>query len=323
VTSSEGQPGSEIDIVVRGVGSITQSTSPLYVVDGMPIENPQNDGASNPLSMIDPNEIETIEVLKDASATAIYGARGGNGVIIVNTKRGRIAPPKVYYNGYYGLAQSTKRQKVLEPYDFVKLMWEIDTARTNRMYLDGGKLTLDAYKGVKGINWEDLVFQVAPTQKHQISFNGGNQATKYSFTGSSFNQEGIIINSGFRRIQGRLTLDQEISKRLKVGLDASYSNYKYYGTSTSKGTYSHTLNLLYSVWAYRPIGGIKDDQIDLDELLENGQDPVFEGSADYRFNPILTTKNELRENLGNSFISNAYLTVQLLEGLTYKLSGSF
>lgn len=323
VTSSEGQPGSEIDIVVRGVGSITQSTSPLYVVDGMPIENPQNDGASNPLSMIDPNEIETIEVLKDASATAIYGARGGNGVIIVNTKRGRIAPPKVYYNGYYGLAQSTKRQKVLEPYDFVKLMWEIDTARTNRMYLDGGKLTLDAYKGVKGINWEDLVFQVAPTQKHQISFNGGNQATKYSFTGSSFNQEGIIINSGFRRIQGRLTLDQEISKRLKVGLDASYSNYKYYGTSTSTGTYSHTLNLLYSVWAYRPIGGIKDDQIDLDELLENGQDPVFEGSADYRFNPILTTKNELRENLGNSFISNAYLTVQLLEGLTYKLSGSF
>ena len=323
VTASEGKPGSDIDIVIRGIGSVTQNTGPLYVIDGMPVESPQNEGGSNPLNMLDPNDIESIDVLKDASATAIYGARGGNGVIMITTKRGKLSAPKVTYNGYFGLASTTKRQEVLSPYEYVKLMWEIDSTRTKRMYLDTGLVSMDVYKHVKGINWEDQIFQVAPTQKHQVGFNGGTALTKYSFTGSAFDQKGVVINSGFKRIQGRLTLDQEISKYVKAGIDASFSNYKYYGTSTSTGTYSHTLNLLYSVWAYRPVTGIKDDEIDLQELLESGQDPLFEGSADYRFNPIKTTQNELRENLGNSFTTNGYIDIKLFDGLKYKLSGTY
>jgi TonB-linked SusC/RagA family outer membrane protein len=322
VISSEGKPGSDIDIVIRGIGSITQNTGPLYVVDGMPLESPQNDGAGNPLSLIDPNDIASIDVLKDASATAIYGARGGNGVIMITTKRGQEALPRITYNGYYGLANATKRQEVLGPYDYVNLMWEMDSVRTKSMYLDGGNVTLEEYKNKPGVNWEDLMFEVAPTQKHQVGFSGGTKATKYSFTGSLFDQKGVIINSGFKRIQGRLTLDQQINPKLKIGMDASYNDYKTYGTSPSTGTYSHQLNLLYSVWAYRPIMGIN---YDIDDLLENGLDPELEssGSQDFRFNPVLSAKNQLRDNIGNSFSTNAYLDYTIIKGLKYKLSGSF
>src|SRR5690606_31191265 len=132
-------PGSAIDIVIRGVGSITQNVGPLYVIDGMPIENPNDGGmAVNPINALDPADIASIDILKDASATAIYGARGGNGVVIITTKRGAVSAPKISYNTYYGFSNSAKRQNVLSPFEFVKLQQEIDPARTSSLYLQYG-----------------------------------------------------------------------------------------------------------------------------------------------------------------------------------------
>lgn len=318
VTSSEGQPGSAIDIVIRGVGSITQNTGPLYVIDGMPVENP-NDGAlaANPINALDPADIESIDILKDASATAIYGARGGNGVVIITTKRGALSAPKIGYNSYYGFQNSAKRQAVLNPYEFVKLQWDIDPVRTKGLYLQGGEVDMEDYKLLDGINWENQVMRVAPMSNHHLSLTGGTAQTKYSASLSRINQEGIILNSGFGRTQGRMTLDQQVNKKLKIGLDANYSNYKNYGTPTSAAGYNHELNLLFSVWAFRPVSVTNVN------LLEEGLDPEIEQSQEHRFNPIMTTQNELRENYGTTFTVNGYGEYEIIKNLKYKLSGTY
>lgn len=318
VTSSEGKPGSNIDIVIRGVGSITQNVGPLFVIDGMPIENP-NDGTSavNPLNALDPADISSIDILKDASATAIYGARGGNGVVIITTKRGALSAPKIRFNTYYGLQNSTKRQRVLSPYEFVKLQQEIDPARTSQLYLQYGYIDMEDYKLLDGINWEDQVMRVAPMNNNHLSLTGGTVQTKYSASLSHINQAGILLNSGFKRTQGRLTLDQQVSSRLKIGLDASYSGNKNYGTPTSSSSSSHEANLLFSVWAYRPVS------LTTTNLLELGLDPDIEQAAESRFNPIMTTKNELRENFGSSFIANGFGEFEFTKNFKYKLSGTY
>lgn len=318
VTSSEGQPGASIDIVIRGVGSITQNTGPLYVIDGMPVENP-NDGnmAANPINAIDPADIASIDILKDASATAIYGARGGNGVVIITTKRGALSAPKIAYNTYYGFQNSAKRQAVLNPYEFVKLQMDIDPIRTKGLYLQGGEVDIEDYKLLDGINWEDQVMRIAPMSNHHHSLAGGTAQTKYSASLSRINQEGIILNSGFNRTQGRMTLDQQVNKKLKLGLDANYANYKNYGTPTSTAGYNHELNLLFSVWAFRPVSVTNVN------LIEEGLDPEIEQSQEHRFNPIMTTQNELRETYGTTFTVNGYGEYEILKNLKYKLSGTY
>ncbi len=315
VTSSEGQPGSSINITIRGNNSVTQGNYPLVVIDDIIFENAGGTAASvNPLNTIDPNDIESISVLKDASSTAIYGARGANGVIIVTTKRGKEGDPVINYNGYYGLQENPKRMEVLNPYEFVKLQLEINPTEGKNRYLPNNR-TLDSYAGLKGINWEDEVTRIAPMQNHYISLVGGNKKTKYSASVSYNGQDGILLNSGFNRIQGKFSLDQEVSDKLKVGLTATYSGLKNYGTPTSTGNYSNEINLMFSVWAFRPIA--TDQSINLIDL---GTDPEVEQSFNNTFNPLLTVRNELRENSGENLITNAFAEYSILKNLKFKSS---
>jgi len=149
VTSSDGQPGSANNIVIRGNNSITQDNSPLWVVDGVPIENPNNNA-------INPADIESIEVLKDASATAIYGARAANGVIMVTTKKGVLGKTKFSFASSYAEQDIIKTMKVLSPYEFVRYQSELDPINTNSQYLTNGN-TVDYYKAILGVNWQNAV----------------------------------------------------------------------------------------------------------------------------------------------------------------------
>lgn len=316
VTSSEGQPGAPIEITIRGNNSITQMNYPLVVIDGFPMENPNN-SVVNPLNTLDPNEIESIDILKDASATAIYGARGSNGVIMVTTKRGKLGAPVISYNGYYGLQENNKRMELLGPYEFVKLQNEIDPIRTKGLYFKDGR-TLDSYKDLKGINWEDEVTRVAPMQNHYLSVTGGTAKTRYSVSLSHTGQDGIILNSGFKRTQGKISLDQEISDKLKVGFNATYSDFKNYGSPTSTGNFSNELNMLFSVWAFRPVA--VDPNVN---LIEVPNDPEVDQASNFTFNPILTAQNELRETYSTSFTTNGFLEYAILKDLKLKVSGSF
>lgn len=316
VTSSEGQPGSPIEITIRGNNSITQGNYPLVVIDGFPMEDPNN-SVVNPLNSLDPNEIESIDILKDASATAIYGARGANGVLMVTTKRGKLGAPVIAYNGYFGLQENNKRMGLLGPYEFVKLQNEIDPIRTKNLYFKDGR-TLESYRDLKGINWEDQVTKVAPMQNHYLSLTGGTAKTKYSASLSHTGQDGIILNSGFKRTQGRLSLDQEINDRFRAGFNVTYSDYKSYGSPTSTGNFSNELNMLFSVWAFRPVA------VDPDvNLIELPNDPEVEQASNFTFNPVLTAKNELRENYSTSFTTNGFLEYDILKELKFKVTGSF
>jgi TonB-linked SusC/RagA family outer membrane protein len=298
VTSVDGQPGSAINISIRGNNSVTQNNSPLFVIDGFPIEDPDNNS-------IDPNDIESIEVLKDASATAIYGARGANGVILITSKRGKEGKTEIAYKGSYGMQEIIQRMDVLNPYDFVK--YQIDryasTAYTgiatpaNKWTTDR---TLDFYKDVEGVNWQNLLFRESPMSNHSLTIRGGNAATKFSISSSFLNQDGIILNSGYKRVQGKFTLDHNVNKNLKVGLTSSYALLNGFGTVPSEISGSNnSSSLLFSTWGYRPV-----TQGNYDDLLDETDEEA--AVNDSRFNPVLTALNQLRNRKNNVLAANAF-----------------
>lgn len=291
VSSQDGQPGSAIDIVIRGPSSISQSNSPLYVIDGFPVEDPENNA-------INPSDIESIDVLKDASATAIYGARGANGVIVITTKGGKEGKGVISYDGYYGTQEVIQRMELMGPYEFVKLVSERSASMANALYFQDGR-ELEDYRNEEGLDWQDHIFRTAPMQTHNLSIRGGNKATKYSLSGSIFNQDGVLINSGYDRYQGRFRIDQQVSDNLKMMLNINYSNLKSYGNSPG-GNYNSAL--LWQAMAYRPVSG--DPNVDLLEL--EFDEEIEDQVNNPRFNPVLTAQNELRERINNTLMANGY-----------------
>jgi TonB-linked SusC/RagA family outer membrane protein len=319
VSATDGQPGDgSLNIVIRGNNSLTGSNTPLYVIDGFPIENPDNNS-------INPAEIESIDVLKDASATAIYGARGANGVIIITTKRGKAGDPVITYNGYVGLSEATKHVALLSAYDFVKLQNEGFPSVASLDFFTNGK-TLDSYKNIKAIDWQSQLLRRALFQNHTIGLTGGNDKTRYTVSGSYLDQDGIIIASGFKRMQGRVTLDQQVNSKLKVGININYDDSKRTGTrpreQTSKGNpstapSSQQFNLMYNVWSYSPVaGGTATDS----SLLANLLDPTL-NAGDYRVNPIYSAQNEYNMGFTNNLSLNGYLEYALSKELKLRITG--
>lgn len=194
--SDDGQPGALVNIVIRGNNSLTQDNSPLYVVDGFPLENPDNNA-------INPAEIESIEVLKDASSTAIYGARAANGVILITTKKGKLGKPVINFNSYYGFQQHTKKMDLMSPYEYVKYAAERNPVYADSTYLTNGK-TIEDFRNIKGTDLQDSLLRASPFQNYFLSVSGGSAATKYSLSFSALDQDGIIVNSGYDRYQGRI-----------------------------------------------------------------------------------------------------------------------
>ena len=306
-SADDGQPGASVNIVIRGNNSITQDNSPLYVVDGFPLENPDNNA-------LNPAEIESIEVLKDASSTAIYGARGANGVIVITTKKGKIGKPVITYNGYIGFQQNTKKVDLLSPYEFVKLQSEIDSLNADSTFLANGK-TFEDYRNFKGVDLQDSIFQTTPFRNHFVSLTGGNGDTRYSISGSALNQTGILTNSGYDRYQGRIRLDQRVSSSLNVGINANYSNMKQYGTSPAQdGNGFYYGNLLFSVWAFRPITGNLSQPEDVDE-----DDDTF--LALQGFNPLKTARNALRRRLSDVLTTDAYAEYSFAKNFKLRVTG--
>jgi TonB-linked SusC/RagA family outer membrane protein len=304
VTSQDGKPGSPIDIVIRGVGSISQSNAPLYVIDGFPIEDPDN-------NLIDPNNIESITILKDASSTALYGARGSNGVIVITTKKGVRGVPRINYAGSMGVNKVVKYMKQLSAYEYVKVQSEL--LGTANPYFGNGKI-LEDYRNVKGTDWQDQLMQTGTQQNHSLSLSGGNNGTVYSFAGNYFTQEGIMVNSGFTRYQGKMTLDQQVGTKAKIGGFITYTSSKTWGNSpTGTGTSS----LFYHAFTYRPLSTSGDN----DSLEQTLYDPDGNGSADYRVNPILSARNEIRNQFSNNILGNVYIDYTILRGLKLRLRG--
>ncbi len=307
VTSTDGQPGSANNIVIRGNSSITQDNSPLYVVDGFPIENPNNNA-------INPADIESIEVLKDASATAIYGARAANGVIMITTKKGVAGKTKLTLNSSYGNQNIINKIPVLSAYEFIKFQSEYDSVNTKSQYFTLGQ-TLDSFKNARGIDWQDKVFTSAPIINNSFSMSGGGADTKFFASISALTQNGIVKFSGYDRYQGRFRLDHNISTKAKLSLNINYSSLKGFGTipSALTGSSSQSSNLMFSVWGYRPISGAKTVN------LLSGLDPFFLlDPNDARYNPLETVQYEVRNRFANNLFGNLSYDYEITKELRFK-----
>jgi len=233
MTQSSSAPGGNASVRIRGGNSISAGNEPLYVIDGFPIYNDTSSSStgvlgngqpSNVLASINPSDIESMEILKDASATAIYGSRGANGVIIITTKRGKAGQSTVTFESYYGFQQLSKKIDLLNPYDYALSVNADNIRRGRQPYVANPELYNPANPGaLKGTDWQDEAFRVAATQNYQLNFTGGDEKTKYSISGNYFTQEGILLGSDFTRGSVRVNLDRNLSSKFKLGLSFSSS----------------------------------------------------------------------------------------------------
>lgn len=314
VSANEGQPGTEMNIVIRGGNSLTQSNDPLYVIDGFPIEDP---GAA----VLNPADIESIDILKDASATAIYGSRGANGVIIIETKKGQVGRPTIRYEGSVGFQQVTKKMEMMSPYEFVKYQLEMNPEVSPIVYLTRPGRELEDYRNIQGVNWQDLMFRQSPMHNHNLSVTGGTKETHYRISGSLFSRDGIVVNSGYERAQARIGLDQTIADKLTVGLQFNYSRDKNYGSLSSAAqgvSTGYSTYMLYRIWGYRPVTGTGDFNDLVDELMDEEGLVSF---SDARVNPLLSAENEVREQTRNTLIGNAYVKYKITDDLELNIRG--
>lgn len=233
--ATSGAPGSSTSIRVRGQATINAGAEPLYVVDGVIWNNSNSSGSSvglgdalgngsvstvSPLSSLNPSDIVSMEVLKDASATAIYGAQGANGVVLITTKRGKAGEAKFTYDGMVAWQRQGKRIDMLNLREFAK--YYNDMASQRMVYKDD-RFSDPSVLG-KGTNWQDAIFRTALQHQHQVSAQGGSEKIKYYVSGNYMDQDGTIIGSEFKRYGARVNLDSQLKSWLKLGLSATYSN---------------------------------------------------------------------------------------------------
>lgn len=237
VTSSmtSGAPGSSVSINIRGQATVNSSSQPLYVIDGVPIQGTSSRGhdlglgalgngsgsSISPISSINPSDIVSMEILKDASATAIYGAQGANGVVLITTKRGKAGQAKFSYEGQFGVMDQVKRLDVMNLREYA--MYNADLASKSGR-TDGTPEYQDPSLLGAGTDWQDAIFRQAFMQQHNISAQGGTENVKYFVSGSFMDQEGTLLGTEFSRYSFRVNLDAQLKPWLKIGLNAMYSN---------------------------------------------------------------------------------------------------
>jgi TonB-linked SusC/RagA family outer membrane protein len=308
INQNSGAPGGNVSVRIRGTNSITGTSEPLYVVDGIQISNGGGITEVSPLSTINPNDIESVEVLKDASASAIYGARAANGVVLITTKRGKSGTTRVTVDSYFGVQKVTKTLPVLNATQFAELENEV---LKNNFYPDPKSLG-------EGVNWQDLIFREAKIQNHQISVSGGSEKTQLALSVNYFDQEGIIIKSGFKRYSYRLNLDHKISDKIKLGTSilGSYSiNRGILTGSTSQGDGPAVTGSV--------LGAAIGAPPTLKAFREDGSIFPFgeQAAGQYRevTNP-LGLAEILNQNAINRTLANLYGEVSIVKGLTYRAS---
>ncbi len=334
LTSAEGTPGNtNVQIRVRGGGSITQDNSPLFVVDGIQIENA--------LSVIAPQDIASVDVLKDAASTAIYGARGANGVVIITTKSGREGRTSVTYNGFAGFRTITKTLGVMNPADYIN--WEYERAQLTGTASGGlstfktlfGSLnysgdTLNNLRNAPFQDWQKQVFgRKAFQQTHNVSVSGGNQTTTYSLSLTSNKENGIQLGSSYDRKLVNFRLDTKASEKLRLGFNARFNDQANYGAGTGAAlgtsTTGQTVNTGSSVTS-RLRNAVQYQPFNSPTL--NGADPTTSFDPDFfnnssLVNPILANNNEYRADKRRTFNMSGTAAFNITPSLIFRSTGGF
>lgn len=316
VLQSEGAPGAEISIRVRGGISITQSNEPLYIIDGFPSE----DG----MSTLDPAEIETIDILKDASSTAIYGARGANGVVVITTKSGTKNNSKinVSFDSYVGIKKVSNKLDVLSTKEFVLADYERRIGGTNQESglrnfenLYGSFNDIDANYGNRaGIDWQkETLGRTAVTQNYRLGIAGGSNEFKYNLNYSHFKDQGAMLHSGNSKDNISFNINHKANKRLTVTARFSYDQTKVYGMGTSEN--GDRFNKMQHILQYRPTAGLLYD----DSILLTDEDPLLvDDSGNTMQNPVISAEEETNNKEYRTIQANGSLTFKIIKGLSFR-----
>jgi len=307
ITQNSGAPGGNVSVRIRGTNSINGSSEPLYVIDGIQIANSGGITDVSPLSQINPNDIESIEVLKDASSTAIYGARAANGVVLITTKRGKDGATRVSYDGYAGVQQVNKTLDVLNAQQFAQLENEV---YKRPIYANPGSLG-------EGTDWQNLIFRQAPIQSHQLSVTGGNQKTQLALSLNYFDQQGIIKNSSFTRYSFRSNLDHRLTDRIRIGTSLYYGYSINNGvnvggtgsdvTSSRAGVLGAAVAAPPTLTPYRPDGSVFPFQDQMNGQYQEVTNPL---------NFIIPINRQTTQRI----LANVYVDVTVFKGFTYRPS---
>ena len=338
VTTSDGALGAEANITIRGNNSLTQSSAPLYIIDGFPTE-------SSMATSLNSADIESIDILKDASATAIYGARGANGVIVITTKQGTEGKPKVNFSSSWTVNTIANKMELMNGWEFVELQNEKFLAGGTNPYtkvsdadaaLGITEYGLDYYKYNPQMwtDWQDKIYRTALAQNYNVSLSGGSKeaGNRYSVSLSATDQDGIIVNSNFQRYQGKINFQQKLGKKVTVDLLANYSRAITSGVTptNAQAASSATGWLMYSVWGYRPVKPVSQWLKDASGNYYNDwatekpiDDDAYNPTQDYRFNPAMTVRNEYRKTIVDYLNANAGITWEIIDDLKLKVTGGY
>jgi TonB-linked SusC/RagA family outer membrane protein len=307
VSQTQSQPGGTVSLRIRGTNSINSSNEPLFVIDGFP-------GAGN-LSSLNPNDIQSIDILKDASSIAIYGSRGANGVVIVTTKKGAAGQSAINFEAYYGLQKVRNPYKMMNATEFANYL--NDTQRLTNAETPGSARALpytDAQIAALGVgtDWQDELFRTAPISNYQLNFIGGTAETKYNLSMNYFDQQGIILNSGYKKASVRFNLDKKVGEQLNFGftsqLTGAIDKRALVNTSGGSG------------------GGVLLDALRINPAMPvftNGDYTYQNGPTGYAFalgNPVAYAEKSKNQYKNMRGLVNFYGEYEIVKGLKFKTS---
>ena len=318
VTQQSGVPGGGLSIKIRGAGSVQGGNEPLYVIDGFPVYSSNDNFNSvyseqvNALSFLNPNDIASIEILKDASATAIYGSRGANGVVIITTKRGMEGKTNVEFQISQGIQNVSKKIDVLSTTQMEEL---------RRRYEEsiGETFTpLPEPYASTNTDWQDLIFQTGLLQDYQLSLSGGTKKTRFMFSGNLVDQEGIVISSGFKRGAIRLNLDHTFNERLSISNNLTASRTYYDGVFTGANGSGDNGSILQSALMLPPFFAPYDEE---GGFATYDDFPLYALERMFSRNGLAIAEGVVNDKKFDRFLNNTALNYEIMDGLTLKISG--
>ena len=300
VVQNTGQPGATMQIRIRGTNSIKGDNSPLWVIDGFPGDE----------SILNMSDIESIEVLKDASATAIYGSRGANGVILITTKQGKAGATKVDYEGSFSMQNVRSTLDLMNAKEYMLLTNIQQLNDKGAEYFTQAEISNTG----EGTDWQDEIFRAAPVQDHSLTVSGGNEKTKFSIGGSFFDQKGIFIeDNGYRRISLRANVNHDISKKISISYNAILSRIdkdNKYNSSGYTGLLASTIAAAPTLSPYEEDGSYT--------ILKSAYPFSYDGAV----NPVMYGKELSNKTFSNKVMANLSFTYRPIEGLSVKVSGN-
>ncbi|MBR1933049.1 MAG: SusC/RagA family TonB-linked outer membrane protein, partial [Prevotella sp.] len=329
---ASGQPGAASSIRIRGGNSVSANNEPLYVIDGFiyykeggSLSTGENgtgiEGGVSPLSLINPQDIESIEVLKDVSATAIYGSRGANGVVIVTTKKGQKGTFQVNYSYQLSLATVAKKLSVLNATEWARY-------QKDYFYNKGGYTDAEIAALGSGTDWQDAVLRNTASHTHNLSVSGGDDRTRYVVAGNIVRQEGLVLNTGYERSGLRINLDRNVNDRLTLGVSSTVSRSKQDGMTTTTGvTFNSspfqggiTNSLTYALLMPPVVPIYKEDG---SYNYTNPYEYAYFAMGDIAANPVSDLQNSVAQTIDDDALGNAFLQYRLTDELRAKATFGF